>query len=305
MKMKNFEEFVNEEFNLFGSKKNQDILDKIKGSGLKLKKVKKENGFDVYLTQPKNGYEFSVSSGSDGYIVETSYNGTLYNNTIVNSEDLMKHFNKMMSEKPNTTHKFSNTDENTTEYIKSVDDNKNVQIIPKPTYTQAEIDIFKRTVEEMRNRNQKTRKQKLTDTFFNEFIGVSLLNSEIQKFDSDFDNSESSNYGGITIYLSNGDKIYYTFNINSVDNFKIDINKENVERKIRKELEGRPYSETQFIKKYEQELLNTNKLNRSDLRTLAKIAKKINPNTKYSNGTKSFSDDGFIVKEYESKKYRF
>ena len=304
MKMKNFEEFVNEEFNLFGSKKNQDILDKIKGSGLKLKKVKKENGFDVYLTQPKNGYEFSVSSGSDGYIVETSYNGTLYNNTIVNSEDLMKHFNKMMSEKPNTTHKFSNTDENTTEYIKSVDDNKNVQIIPKPTYTQVEIDRFKRTVEEMEKRNQRTRKQKLTDTFFNEFIGLSLLDSVIEKFDSDFDTSESSNYSSITIYLENGQEINYTFNKNNVDMFKIKVNKQKLMNQIRGEFSSN-YTEREFDVKFNKRMEELNKLSRTDIRTLSKIAKTINPNTKYKTGTKAFHDEGFIVKEYESKKYKF
>lgn len=299
--MKRFNEFINEEFNIFGNKKNSDILNKIKEAGLKFRTIVSEDGVDMYHTFPKNGFEFTISSDSDGYLVQTSYYGTQYSSKIISSNDLVKHFYAMMSVKPNITHKFSVVDKQDNKAEETTND----EIKPKPVYSQAEIDRFKRTVEEMRNRNQKTRKQKLTDTFFNEFIGVILLNSEIQKFDSDFDNSESSNYGGITIYLSNGDKIYYTFNINSVDNFKIDINKENVERKIRKELEGRPYSETQFIKKYEQELLNTNKLNRSDLRTLAKIAKKINPNTKYSIGTKSFNDDGFIVKEYESKKYRF
>lgn len=299
--MKRFNEFINEEFSIFGNKKNSDILNKIKEAGLKFKTIVTENGADEYHTFPKNGFEFTISSDSDGYLVQTSYYGTQYSSKIISSNDLVKHIYAMMSVKPNITHKFSVVDKQDDKTEETTND----EIKPKPVYTQAEIDRFKRTVEEMKNRNQKTRKQKLTDTFFNEFIGVSLLNSEIQKFDSDFDNSESSNYGGITIYLSNGDKIYYTFNINSVDNFKININKENIERKIRKELEGRPYSETQFIKKYEQELLNTNKLNRSDLRILAKIAKKINPNTKYSIGTKSFSDDGFIVKEYESKKYRF
>lgn len=299
--MKRFNEFINEEFNIFGNKKNSDILNKIKEAGLKFRTIVSEDGVDMYHTFPKNGFEFTISSDSDGYLVQTSYYGTQYSSKIISSNDLVKHFYAMMSVKPNITHKFSVVDKQDNKAEETTND----EIKPKPVYSQAEIDRFKRTVEEMGNRNQKTRKQKLTDTFFNEFIGVILLNSEIQKFDSDFDNSESSNYGGITIYLSNGDKIYYTFNINSVDNFKIDINKENVERKIRKELEGRPYSETQFIKKYEQELLNTNKLNRSDLRTLAKIAKKINPNTKYSIGTKSFNDDGFIVKEYESKKYRF
>lgn len=99
--MKHIKKF-NEGF-LSPKKKNIDIIGAVKNAGLSIRKVDDE----VYRTNPKNGYEFAISSGSDAFSVKISYYGTRYKDELVRTDLSEYLFDVINGEKPGIIHKYN------------------------------------------------------------------------------------------------------------------------------------------------------------------------------------------------------
>lgn len=167
-----------------------------------------------------------------------------------------------------------------------------------------DLERFYNAIEELDNREQKSRKHEMSMTFFRDFIGKELLNSTIEKILVDA-RVEMDHYG-MNIELKNGSKIYYNFSKNGDNPYdyisiepKLDFT--NIGKEIAKDSNIPTNQQGQLIQRRKEELKkDAKKVSRKDARLISQIAKKFNPDTKYKNGT-----GDLVIKEYESRIIKF
>jgi len=269
-----FNDFLNEEFDFF-KKKNIAIMKAIKDNGLTLD----TNNDEIYTTKSKMGYVFQIASGSDAFSVKVTHNGAFYKDELVT--DLDGFISDILNGEKPTTDSASQLRNPTPPSVEE-------PTIEEPmSHTYSDLKRFYSTIEELKKKKQFTRKNNLTDTFFSEFIGKELLDSTIKNFV--FDCDLGHDYHGLEIILENRTVITYTFQdgkdrINIIPDPKTINDMVEIKQTI-------PYD---TVKK------EMTKVTRKDARLLGRITKKINSDSNYFNGTKDL-----IVKEYESKKYKF
>jgi len=167
-----------------------------------------------------------------------------------------------------------------------------------------DLDRFYSAIEKLREKGQESRKHKLSNLFFRDFIGQDLLKSKIKTILVDCD--DASNFFGMSIHLEDESKVTYTFskkpeNARDYVNINPHINFEELKNEVTNDKDI-PYEKREFVyrerkKKLEEE---NKKVSRKDARMIGKITKKFNPNSKYDIGT-----GDLIIKEYESKVQKF
>lgn len=273
MKLKKFND-INEEF-IFGKKNDDESLNSI------IKKVKDNtDNYDIidhenFITlTPKDkdsgSEEIKVYTKSpDGFkkgelvhlFLSHAGGGGVLNVTPSKAQEFIKYLRFLLRERS----------------FKVEDEKKEIKI--DPGYG---LDRFYSAINKLDDKNQKSRKHQLSNTFFRDFIGKDLINSTIK--DIIVDVRIDDDYYGINIILQNGSKVSYYFTKDPKrDGITIQPHISSASDLSREEKE-----------RFKEDL---KKVSRKDARIIGKITKKFNPSTTYFNGT-----GDLIIKEYESKR---